>query len=32
MSFDGKAVAVDGCQTACGCALISSMPDVGSDS
>ena len=32
MSFGGKAVAVDGCKTACGCALISSMPNVGSNS
>ena len=31
MMFEGKAVAVDGCKTACGCALISSLPSVGSD-
>ena len=31
MIFEGKAVAVDGCKTACGCALISSLPSVGSD-
>ena len=31
MSFKGRDVAVDGCKTACGCALISSMPTVGSD-
>lgn len=31
MSFQDKAVAVEGCKCACGCALISSMPSVGSD-
>ena len=31
MSFKGRDVVVDGCKTACGCALISSMPTVGSD-
>ena len=31
MLFGGRSVAVDGCKTACGCSLISSMPSVGSD-
>lgn len=31
MSFNGKAVAIDGCKCVCGCALISSLPSTGSE-
>lgn len=31
MSFEGRAVAIDGCKSACGCALISSLPSTGSE-